>query len=131
MFEYLLLRNLSPDLVVIQGGENDELDGKFCEYYPQLLDHYSVPRIVLGDWYDREKSDYVEELCVMRNIPFVNLVDIYSDPKMSGNAGPYGHKGIATHPNDAGMAAIASAVLEVAPKYMEVNGKILVANHAG
>lgn len=112
MLEYLLLRKLSPDLVIIQGGENDELNDKFREYYPQLLDYYPVPRIVLGDWRSNAKSDYVEGLCAMRDIPFVNLVDIYSDPAMSGNGGPYGHSGVATHPNDAGMSAIAERVLE-------------------
>lgn len=107
MLEYLQVKRFDPDLVIIQGGEND----KSLRYYPQLLDHFSCPRIVLGDWYSKDKSDYVEGLCKTRNLPFVSLYDIASDKRNSGWGGPYNRKDVATHPNDSGHAAIAEAIL--------------------
>lgn len=110
MLEYLQVKRFDPDLVIIQGGENDKLES-LREHYPQLLDHFSCPRIVLGDWYSKEKSDYSEGLCRSRNLPFVSLYDIASDKRSSGWGGPYSRKDVASHPNDFGHAAIAQAVL--------------------
>lgn len=111
ILEYIQVRNLYPDTVIIQGGENDAFDRRFREYYPPLLDFFSCPRIVLGDWYSKEKSDYSSGLCREREIPFVNLLDIAADKRNSGWGGPYHRKDVANHPNDAGHSAIASAVL--------------------
>lgn len=111
--EYLQFRILNPDIVFIQGGENDAFDDRFRAIYPALLDHYSAPRIIIGDWYEKQKSDYVRDLCLRRNIPFVQIYHLFANPSMSGNAGPYRFKGVSTHPNDVGMAAIAMEVLEI------------------
>jgi len=113
MLEYLQLRDLKPDLVILQGGENDQLNDDFRRHYPALLDYFSVPRIVLGDWYSKDKSDYVEGLCEKRDVPFVRLLDISADKGMSGYGGPFGNKDVSSHPNDAGMASIADAVVAI------------------
>ncbi|QHS51097.1 SGNH/GDSL hydrolase family protein [Edaphobacter sp. 12200R-103] len=111
ILEYIQVRNLAPDMVIIQGGENDTFDRQFREYYPQLLDFYACPRIVLGDWFSKDKSDYSGSLCRERGLPFVNLCDISADKQNSGWGGPYDRKDVASHPNDSGHAAIAKGVL--------------------
>src|SRR5258708_31125730 len=40
MLEYLQLRSIAPDMVVIQGGENDPLNADFRRNYPALLDYF-------------------------------------------------------------------------------------------
>lgn len=112
MLEYLQMRRFSPDLAIIQGGENDKFNDHFRQYYPQLIDHFTCPKIVLGDWNDQEKSEYSERLCQARNLPFVNLFEIASDRNKGGWGGPYNRKDVASHPNDLGHAAIAEATLE-------------------
>jgi lysophospholipase L1-like esterase len=111
MVGYLRTDEFSPDLVVIQGGENDRFDSHFKEYYLQLIDYFQCPKIVLGDWFTKEKSDYSQWLCVEKNIPFVSLYSISRNEENMGDGGPYRRKDVAVHPNDSGMAAIAEGVL--------------------
>jgi lysophospholipase L1-like esterase len=112
MLAYARRIPLEPDLVILQGGENDEFNDAFRSTYRSLLDFYPVPYIVIGDLWSDEKSIFNQQEVMARNYPFVNLRAIYQDPSNSGDGGPYAHPGVAQHPNDEGMACIARNVLE-------------------
>jgi hypothetical protein len=105
--------DLKPNLVVLQGGENDPFDDNFKQTYKLLLDFFvasRVPVIVLGDWYDDSKRDFDREEALHHGYAWVDLTLIHKNPTCSGNPGPYQHKGVASHPNDEGMRAIAKEI---------------------
>lgn len=114
MLDYLRNRtNLQPNLVVLQGGENDAFDAQFQTTYKSLL-HIPPPPtgtvIVLGDWWSTQKSSFEQQEAVAMGYSFINLTAIEADPSNSGYGGPYKNKGVAAHPNDRGMNQIASAI---------------------
>jgi lysophospholipase L1-like esterase len=107
--------DLKPSLVILQGGENDKFDPAFQETYRSLLSFYSaskVPYIVLGDWWDGTKSAFDHQEASAHGYAWVDLTVLDKNPAMSGDGGPYHIDGVAKHPNDAGMKAIAGAVDE-------------------
>jgi hypothetical protein len=112
MLDYLRNRpNLQPNLVVLQGGENDVFDTQFQTTYKSLLHFF--PRtavIVLGDWWSSKKSSFEQQEAVAVGYSFINLTALYADSSNSGYAGPYKVKGVAMHPNDKGMNQIAGAI---------------------
>jgi hypothetical protein len=113
MLEYLGHHpELKPDIVVLQGGENDPFDESFRQTYSKLMDLYHVPLIVLGDWWSTEKSAWESQQAVQRGGAFVNLVTINSLPSNSGYGGPFNNPDVARHPSDAGQDAIAQEVNE-------------------
>jgi len=112
MLAYARRIPLEPDLVILQGGENDEFNDAFRSTYRALLDFYPVPYAVIGDLWSEEKSNFSQQESMARSYPFVNLRAINQDPSNSGDGGPYAHAGVAQHPNDKGMACIARNVLE-------------------
>jgi hypothetical protein len=104
---------LTPDLVVLQGGENDPFDDTFRKNYRELLHIYNPPKtrmIVLGDWNSKEKSQFEEDETKSLGVPFVRLTEIHAESANSGDGGPYHVGGVAGHPNDQGMQAIARAI---------------------
>lgn len=113
MLEYLERRpDLKPDLVILQGGENDAFDDSFRQIYVKLLEFYPVPVIVAGDWWSAEKSDWEKQQSAARKHPFVDLMAIDAIPANSGDGGPFGVGDVARHPSDAGHAAIARGIGE-------------------
>jgi hypothetical protein len=104
---------LKPDLVVLQGGENDPFDESFKTNYCGLLHIFNPPTtkmIVLGDWNTKQKSDFEESETKSIGIPFVSLIEIHANPANSGDGGPHQVVGVAHHPNDKGMQVIANAI---------------------
>jgi hypothetical protein len=104
---------LRPDLVILQGGENDPFDDVFQQTYRSLLGFYQstkTPYIVLGDWWNDSKSAFAREQALAQGYAWVELTAIDKHPEMSGDGGPYHIDGVAKHPNDQGMKAIADAV---------------------
>jgi lysophospholipase L1-like esterase len=106
---------LKPDLIVFQGGENDEYNEAFKKEYRQLLSSVKnndrLPKaIVLGDWWTAEKSEFDRSVAVENGFAFVDINLIFKKPGCSGDGGPYAHKGVAAHPNDEGMSEIAKAM---------------------
>jgi hypothetical protein len=104
---------LKPDFVILQGGENDPFDDTFQATYRSLLRIFNPPQtrvIVLGDWNSKQKSQFEEAEAKLLGIPFVSLTEIHANPVNFGDGGPYHVGGVAAHPNDKGMQAIADAI---------------------
>jgi hypothetical protein len=97
----------------MQGGENDPFDDTFQATYRSLLRIFNPPQtrvIVLGDWNSKQKSQFEEAEAKLLGIPFVSLTEIHANPVNFGDGGPYHVGGVAAHPNDKGMQAIADAI---------------------
>jgi hypothetical protein len=111
MLEYLVRRpELKPDLVILQGGENDAFDDSFRQTYLKLMEFYPVPVIVAGEWWSAAKSDWEKQQAAARKHPFVDLMAIDAIPANSGDGGPFGVEAVARHPSNAGQAAIAKGI---------------------
>ncbi|CAN5476254.1 hypothetical protein BH10ACI4_BH10ACI4_26840 [soil metagenome] len=102
---------LAPDLILVQGGENDPFDATFFANYRGLLDVFpSTPRIVLSDWKNPTKRDFERQESEKRHLRFIDILTIQSEPGTTGSGGPFNHPGVAWHPNDKGMQRIAEAI---------------------
>lgn len=107
-----------PDVVVIQGGESDPWN----EAFPLTYENFATDLgrvgatpgcvIVLGDWYSPERSRCSQEIARRHGWPWIDLHAIHQNPGHCGDGGPYAHAGVATHPNDVGMQAIADALMQ-------------------
>lgn len=119
-------KNFKPDLITVQVGENDRYMGlqayrvAFLELITKLNKIHPKPRIiVIGPW--NPQSSYQEgswehslellekEICDSHAIPFVSIKDVSQDPlSCDDKMNP-----IKWHPNDHGMAGIASNLIEI------------------
>jgi hypothetical protein len=110
MLEYAKAHDFRPNAILIQGGENDPFDANFRINYDGLLDLYHGHVVVLGDWWNDQKSEWEAAEARARGFSFVDLRAIQKIPDNSGDGGPYHIPGVASHPSDKGHAAIASAI---------------------
>ena len=113
ILEQLSNSNYNPDLVIFQGGENDPFDDAFRQCYKSLITYYKrnplekkTDAIVLGDWYNREKSDFDRQIASEAGYPFIDLFSIQELEQNKGDGGRFNHPGVASHPNDSGMKSI-------------------------
>lgn len=107
------------DVVILAIGENapspktDEARERFAEALRGLLDRLGRrghPRIfVRGEfWPDAEKDRLLKRACEDAGGVFVDLVKVAADPRNAAGAErEIEHAGVAAHPGDRGMAAIA------------------------
>ena len=105
--------NREYDLVVIQRGENDKVfDDEFKRQYRKLVNIIPAKhgRLVLSDWYYHKRVTFQKKIAREANAEFIDISNIALNPENSGYAGPYNHSGVASHPNDLGMARIAEGL---------------------
>lgn len=110
----------APDYLVIAIGENvgnlNEDERKAFEAsLGSLLDRFMKaerpPRTVVRGvfWRNAWKDGILSRVARARNAVFVETADLGDDPAM--RASGFSHAGVAAHPGDAGMAAIAERIL--------------------
>ena len=128
---YLLDGYLSPnlDLITIQLGENvDDLSTFQSDFLSLLLyikDNAPNARIlVVGDFWNRENRNELKETAAKEaNVEFVSLKGITGNKAYyrglgswvydsEGNLHEIEHEGVAIHPGDAGMKAIADRIID-------------------
>jgi lysophospholipase L1-like esterase len=105
--------DLKPSLIIFQGGENDPFDGSFKDTYRSLLNLYQsskIPYIVMGDWWNDDKRDFDRQEALAHGYAWIDINVFNKNPEMRGDGGPYHVDGVAKHPNDKGMRAIADAI---------------------
>ena len=119
----------APDLITVQLGENvpGGLQDTMEADYRRLLSflHERVPKakiIVIGDFWDETRNRIRAVAADATGCAFVDLTPFRVDPKYQcgmgttvydadGGAHTVDHPGVAAHPGDVGMAAIADAVI--------------------
>lgn len=68
-------------------------------------------------WANAAKDDALEQACTAAGGVFVDISALAKDERnYARSERPYKHAGVANHPGDHGMAAIASAILKALPK---------------
>ena len=128
---YLLDDYLSPglDLVTVQLGENVDDLTTFQSDFLSLLQYIKEKSpdariLVIGDFWIRENRNEIKEIAAKEaGVEFVSLDGIASNKAYyrglgsyvydkDGNAHIVDHEGVAIHPSDAGMKAIADRIIE-------------------
>ncbi len=121
-YDYSVLadyKKYEADLIILRIGENVDdskvESGKLRESYLRLIDGIAAPnsKIILTNsfWKNRDRFNAViRSIAVERNLPLVNLTDLSDDPSNMAY-GLFDNPGVAAHPGDKGMAAIADRIL--------------------
>ena len=107
-----------PDLVIARLGENVRAEA--MEKYPLLPHFVTMVRFFAGDhakilvtdvfWPNPEKERIIAEAAAELGAPLVKLSDLGTQDEMKA-IGLFKHSGVAGHPGNAGMAAIAERIL--------------------
>lgn len=107
-----------PDLVVVELGDNVTDDSGFEAFYRKLLDHIELETdgLVLcsNTWFGKASIDAaVQRACNGSRRRFVDLSSISANVlNRAGSERSFTNSGVAGHPGDRGMAAVASALYD-------------------
>lgn len=121
-----------PELVIIQCGDNVNTPEKLAVYRTSCEELLSFVRRALpyaqvalvGEWYaTEEKQTLMAEACCRTGCAFVDIEGLRSERTMGkvgnhylledGTQGVIDSEGVASHPGDAGMEAIAQKIMDV------------------
>lgn len=108
------LRNINADIVIIRIGENvdDKNAAAFGKHFPSLIGCFdnSAVFVVSSFWKKPEIEKVTEEAVKKCGVDFVSLKSIQSEEYEA--IGEFEHGGVAAHPSDKGMRAIAELIYE-------------------
>lgn len=130
----------TPDLITVQLGENvpgglqASMEKDYCSLLRFLRTRAPQAKvIVIGDFWDETRDRIRSTAAKNTGCSFVDLTPFRGDPKYlcgtgttvydaDGGAHTVEHPGVAAHPGDVGMAAIADAVIQAFCGDAAVNG---------
>jgi lysophospholipase L1-like esterase len=114
-----------PTLVIVAIGENvpalatDEAKAQFKASFGKLLDAAKTaggkPTLIVRScfWGDKAKDEILQQSCAAAGGTFVDISALGRDESNYARAErKFEHAGVAAHPGDKGMAAIAEAILK-------------------
>lgn len=113
-------RNFQPDLIIMRIVENckqEDFDHEaFSEEYEKLIDYLNPSKkadviLTSGFWKNVGDAD-IERIANKRGYCFEYLGELGEDDNMKA-IGLFEHGGVANHPGDKGMQAIADRILDV------------------
>ena len=118
---YRELADWGADLLIVRLGENSPARTvalhAFAPAYEKMVDFFLTnpnAKVLLGTmfWNDPVKDEAVKYVGEKRGWPVADLTAIREDPTNRA-LGLFEHKGVAEHPGDKGMQAIADAFLQL------------------
>lgn len=110
--------DFDADLIIMNStGNNTSVDSvkkyPFALYYEQMIDFLNhsgkAHVVVMTSFYDTPLNEIIRTVAEKRNFSLVELVEIGKKDEMKA-FGTFEHSGVASHPGDLGMAAIAEAI---------------------
>ena len=117
--------DFKPTLIIIAIGENvpglknDEAKAQFTTSLGKLLvaakESGAKPTLIVRScfWGDKAKDEILQQACVAAGGTFVDIGALGKDESYYARAErKFEHAGVAAHPGDKGMAAIADAILK-------------------
>ncbi len=114
--KYAAARTFAADIVVVRLGENAGLLDRaeaFMPHYRRLIEFFAAPgaRVVVTDLFGEYApfDTAVKTLAAQKGYAFAQLHDLGARDDMKA-VGKFAHAGVAAHPGDAGMAAIADRI---------------------
>lgn len=118
--KYSDMAEFDPDIIIMRIAENVLKDGweehSFISCYEQLIDylnsnHKAKVIITTSFWPAGPIDEAIRKVAKKRDYQLVELGFLGVQDEMKA-LGLFEHKGVAAHPGDAGMAAIANAIWE-------------------
>lgn len=113
---YAQAKEFGADIVVVRLGENASLAKHLQEFLPRyqmLAEWFSEngAQVVITDlfWAYEPFDNFVENLAESKGYAFAQLHDLGASDKMKA-IGKFKHQGVAVHPGDKGMKAIAKRI---------------------
>jgi hypothetical protein len=113
----LVLREYNADLIIVRLGENvnyeEAVKNGYMDSYLKLIDYlnFSGDAVVVCTsrfWKETFLDNEIKAAADARKFIFVDLQELDVDENKA--IGLFKHEGVAAHPGDAGMAAIADAI---------------------
>jgi alpha-galactosidase len=120
--------DFKADLVIVAIGENvpalksPEDVGRFQQSVTKLLrtlksDRQNVVLVRSCFWANTVKDQALKKACDAVHGLYVDMSELSkAEPNFARSERPFKHAGVANHPGDQGMAAIAEAILKALPK---------------
>lgn len=113
-------RNFNADIIVMRAVENCSAEGfekdVFIKEYDKLLRYLNLNGkakiIVTSSFWHHPADEAIKEYAASNNLPFCHLGDLGEDDKMKA-IGKFEHSGVANHPGDEGMIAIAYRIMKL------------------
>ena len=118
-FEWGVAREFNADIIIVRLIENCPIEGfdknLFKREYMKMIQYLNPEgkaQIVLtSSFWKREGDDAIEEVAAENGMEFVYLGDLGERADMRAD-GLFEHAGVAHHPGDLGMLAIADRILQ-------------------
>lgn len=112
------LSSFGADIAVIRIGENvsDEKADEFAKYFPLLIDCFKASQVfVVSSFWKQPKIEQITKDSAQKcGVNFVSLKSIQGEEYEA--IGEYEHSGVAAHPSDKGMKAIAEIIFDAIEK---------------
>jgi len=110
------VKQFRPNLLIVRLGENVRGDSigpyGFAKYFPRLLSHLATDstRIVVAAsfWSGNPATQLLRKMCDDRHIEFISLEGL--DKPENKAIGQFVQEGVAQHPSNRGMRAIAETI---------------------
>jgi alpha-galactosidase len=105
-----------PNLIVVELGDNVTDKSEFGRYYTDLIDYLGAGGnafiLCTSTWWgNRSINAAIRTACTRSNARYVDISNIYEDSKnRAGSERSITNSGVAEHPGDRGMTAIAAAL---------------------
>jgi len=111
------IKQTSPDLLIVRIGENINGDSvvqrQFAQHLHELVMALKGPhtRVVLASsfWDGNPSIEAMKEYSQMHQLTYIPLAKLGDDPSNKA-LGQHANEGVASHPSDKGMLAIADAI---------------------
>lgn len=112
------LNDWGADIAIFRIGENvsDEKKDGFEKFFPLLIKCFKQSAVfVVSTFWGNDRTEQIERDSAEKSgVYFVSLEDIQGDEYKA--IGEYEHEGVAAHPSDKGMRAIAEKIFEAIEK---------------
>lgn len=112
------LNSFGADIVIIRIGENvsDEKADEFGKYFPSLIEGFEGSSVfVVSSFWKQPKVEDITKISAEKcGVNFVSLKEIQGEEYEA--IGEFEHSGVAAHPSDRGMKAIAKIIFDVIEK---------------
>ncbi|MBQ8641695.1 MAG: hypothetical protein IJ480_05700 [Clostridia bacterium] len=115
------LRTWEPDVLILRICENtpEEKADAFGEAYLRLIRYFQIAGIhiyAVGPFWKHDKKEaYIRKSGELTGVTYVSLQHLHSQEYQA--IGLFEHPGVAGHPSDRGMQAIADAIFEAINKH--------------
>lgn len=117
--QFDFVRAFTPELLILRIGENVSghtlQEHNFTTNFSRLLDCLYSPStriLVVGSFWDGNPAiAMMQWVCKAHSVQFISLATLGNDTSNRA-IGQYENSGVANHPNDKGMAAIANLIWE-------------------